>query len=347
MCSVPILSICVPTYNRCELLNLALQNLIQVCTGKETFVEIVISDNASTDFTEKLLAEYGANHENIKTFRQPKNIGSIANCFYLVQNMAKGKYCWLVGDDDCVMPEAVGRILGVLAEYPDLSVMALNHFMVDILDRNSYIEGKLGCERFLGSKNMSSCPTSGLLENAAKVIEKGDHDFRFMTHISAQVFRRQDWCRRIESHEGSTVEQPFASVECMYPHLIFFMEQNVNRSVWFEAPPAIAVGIGSQEWADSWMSIVLKSHDLLKFYRTIGVCPNYIHRTEENWMRLWSESLIILTRKLIKGNEDNLLILKFVKKSFHRFGLLTFLLSKQIKHEIIMRIHKMERHQVF
>ena len=47
----PLLSICIPTYNRSEQLRRALESLV----GQEGFseVEVVISDNCSTDGTEE------------------------------------------------------------------------------------------------------------------------------------------------------------------------------------------------------------------------------------------------------------------------------------------------------
>ena len=47
---MPVLSICIPTYNRCEYL---MNNLQHICEHQEYDFEIIISDNASTDDTYK------------------------------------------------------------------------------------------------------------------------------------------------------------------------------------------------------------------------------------------------------------------------------------------------------
>lgn len=52
---MPILSICIPTYNRCGYLYLTLKSIVeQELFQNTTDVEIVISDNCSTDLTEKI-----------------------------------------------------------------------------------------------------------------------------------------------------------------------------------------------------------------------------------------------------------------------------------------------------
>lgn len=52
----PILSICIPTFNRCGYLYFALKNIVEQNIFKNTYdVEIVILDNASSDLTEQIV----------------------------------------------------------------------------------------------------------------------------------------------------------------------------------------------------------------------------------------------------------------------------------------------------
>ena len=60
----PLLSICIPTYNRASYLEGAIQNIItDNAFGDE--VEIIISDNASTDNTEEIAKKYTQKHYNL------------------------------------------------------------------------------------------------------------------------------------------------------------------------------------------------------------------------------------------------------------------------------------------
>lgn len=83
----PLLSICIPTYNRAEYLKKTIDSIINQKDFDER-IEIVISDNCSTDNTENLCMEYTSKFSNIKYFRNDDNIAD--RNFPLVINRAKG-----------------------------------------------------------------------------------------------------------------------------------------------------------------------------------------------------------------------------------------------------------------
>lgn len=93
----PLLSICIPTYNRAEVLRDTLEHYTS-CEEFDDEVELIISDNASTDATKSLCTEYAEQYKNIRYFRNKENIMD-AN-FYTVLNYAKGEYLKLA--NDCV-----------------------------------------------------------------------------------------------------------------------------------------------------------------------------------------------------------------------------------------------------
>jgi len=78
-------------------------------------VEIVISDNASTDATQAVVAEYTAKYPSILYSRADTNQGPDAN-FLRVVSLASGTYCWLLSDDDTVQPGAITTILQEIQE---------------------------------------------------------------------------------------------------------------------------------------------------------------------------------------------------------------------------------------
>ena len=68
--SFPVLSICIPTRNRCHLLRLSLESLTrQPIFSNTDAVEIVVSDNASDDETaevvDKFIKKYGEKKSGI------------------------------------------------------------------------------------------------------------------------------------------------------------------------------------------------------------------------------------------------------------------------------------------
>lgn len=92
----PLVSICIPTYNRSEYLRLSLERYICEPEFLNGCVEIVISDNASTDDTELLAREYAEKYANIRYFRNAYNIRD--RNFPLALGRGRGKLHRLCND---------------------------------------------------------------------------------------------------------------------------------------------------------------------------------------------------------------------------------------------------------
>ena len=94
--SKPIVSICIPTYNRAKYLKKSIDSIISQPEFQNGEVEIVISDNASTDKTEDLVQKYGSEYENIIYFKNSQNI--VCENFPLALRRGHGIYRKLCND---------------------------------------------------------------------------------------------------------------------------------------------------------------------------------------------------------------------------------------------------------
>lgn len=104
----------IPTFNRARFLHELLTELCPQLLDRQE-VELLISDNASTDDTSKIIAEFQQKGLNFRYLRNETNIGSDAN-FLQCFDQSRGKYVWLIGDDDIVLPKAVSRLIPLLKE---------------------------------------------------------------------------------------------------------------------------------------------------------------------------------------------------------------------------------------
>lgn len=115
-----ILSICIPTINRSEILQQTLESLLsyEVFDGR---VQIVVGDNASTDNTEDVVNDFIERYpdKNIKYFKNKTNIG-IKNFFKVLEN-ADGLYCKLLNDYSQLSNEDLTKILSKVLKYKDYS----------------------------------------------------------------------------------------------------------------------------------------------------------------------------------------------------------------------------------
>lgn len=93
---LPLLSVCLITYNQKQYVRQAIESIIMQET---TFsCEIIIADDGSTDGTREIIEEF-VNKYPIKAILQEKNVGAAQNWLDLL-NAAKGKFvAYLEGDD--------------------------------------------------------------------------------------------------------------------------------------------------------------------------------------------------------------------------------------------------------
>jgi glycosyltransferase involved in cell wall biosynthesis len=82
-------------------------------------IELVISDNASTDGTEGICRALAAADPRVRYHRQSENIGLLNN-FVATIGLAGGEYFRWIGDDDRLQPTYVSRCLGEFEKDPRL-----------------------------------------------------------------------------------------------------------------------------------------------------------------------------------------------------------------------------------
>jgi len=118
------LSICIPTYNRARLLEECLDAILSQAVENAS-VEILISDNKSTDNTRHLVQQYQMKYPFIRYFCNTKNVDFDGNIIVCIEQ-AQGEYISFVSDDDLAVPEMYRRILEeIRLKRP--SIIYLNH----------------------------------------------------------------------------------------------------------------------------------------------------------------------------------------------------------------------------
>ena len=74
----PLLSICIPTRNRADVLNLCLKSIVEDSAFSDD-IEVVVSDNCSTDNTKETVYSFSEKHQNIKYFMNDTDVGGDRN----------------------------------------------------------------------------------------------------------------------------------------------------------------------------------------------------------------------------------------------------------------------------
>ena len=108
-------SICIPTYNQAPYLEKAIRSAAQQSLMP---IEIIVSDDCSTDETPKILQELLNNISFLKVIRQPKNVGIVQNtnsCFHL----ATGDFIVRLDSDDYLSPDYCKKFVELMLSYPE------------------------------------------------------------------------------------------------------------------------------------------------------------------------------------------------------------------------------------
>ena len=112
----PEISVIVPTYNRAELLRRAVQSVLK---QDSCDIEIIISDNCSTDNTSKVINELRNNCPISLTYsRNDRNLGMVGNWNHALFKLARGRYAMILSDDDYLLdPTYLQKAIAIIKKH--------------------------------------------------------------------------------------------------------------------------------------------------------------------------------------------------------------------------------------
>jgi glycosyltransferase involved in cell wall biosynthesis len=122
-----LVTIGIPVYNGMPRIERAIKSAL---AQSHRPLQIVISDNASSDRTDAVCREYARQYEEITFLSNPENLGATRN-FNRVYAAGEGPYFKWMGHDDVLDPSAVAKAVAILEDNPAL---AIAHWLERIVD---------------------------------------------------------------------------------------------------------------------------------------------------------------------------------------------------------------------
>ncbi len=113
----PVLSICIPTYNRGGFAKNAVENVLNSWKGDD--IEVVVSDNCSQDNTKELLEQI--EDHRFSYYRNNENLGAAYNT-HLTFMKAKGEYAYLTSDEDDIIISEIPYLINYFKTNPQTSI---------------------------------------------------------------------------------------------------------------------------------------------------------------------------------------------------------------------------------
>jgi glycosyltransferase involved in cell wall biosynthesis len=198
-----LLSICIPTYNRADILSRTLEELFVNPDFDAAKIEVVVSDNASTDHTAEVVARY----PSVRYYRNETNLGSNPN-FTVLLNRARGKYLRLMNDTVRFNEGMLGKML---REIEAADQTRENLYFASSLPRTKHKEYVVhGKNQFIGiiSFYITWIANFGMWRTDFEKIEDKD---RFVDTLLHQV----DWtlCMAGNGKEAKIYNDKFLQVE--------------------------------------------------------------------------------------------------------------------------------------
>ena len=201
----PQLTIAIPTYNRLVTLKKSLQKVLDYTEGHDE-IELFVSDNASTDGTKEYIEDLQKKYNNLNYYRNDRNLGldgNFLNCF----QKAKGKYLWMISDDDYIMENAVELVLKVVVQEP--VIVYCNSYLKEGVDDGPLAKGGITFLKdrnsFLKSLGIYITFVSGLVYNMSLVrkiedLEQYKGENLLLSHIALDIMRENGTYVLIKEH---------------------------------------------------------------------------------------------------------------------------------------------------
>jgi glycosyltransferase involved in cell wall biosynthesis len=213
------LSVCIATRNRGDFIGETLASIAAQCTDA---VEIVVLDGASTDNTEQVVRGLQEAFASLHYFRQENN-GGVDRDYATAVGLATGEYCWLMSDDDLLMPGAVATILRAIE--CNYSLIVVNSEV-----RNLDLSELIDANRLRLSEDRVYTPAhfEALFEDVSG----------YLGYIGAVVIRRSLWEQRSrEPYYGS-----------YFIHVGVIFQERLPGDTLVISQPLISVRFGNTQW---------------------------------------------------------------------------------------------------
>lgn len=287
-----LLSICIPTYNRVDSLNDCLNSiLIADKNQKNLKYEICISDNGSVENTDTIVDAYKSKLK-IKYNKNEKNLGFALNALKTV-SMSEGKYIWMIGNDDLLMPNSLNKLDKIFKENTDVEYFFINSFHL----HSNFVK------KFNRPFDTINLPVS-TLKSISKTKESRRAEFwevidpevswDFLIGIFLSIFKREKWekYKSILNPEEIKDSRYWSNTDNTLIHPKIMCCAFKDSPAFICAEPLSVNLQGEREWGDLYEFIeIIRLPELLDFYRSKGMslkryllCKNFALRNFSNYL---------------------------------------------------------------
>jgi glycosyltransferase involved in cell wall biosynthesis len=123
----PLVSIGLPVFNGQNFLEEAIESVLSQTYSN---LELIISDNGSTDNTQKICYNYVKQDKRVQYYRLSKNYGAAKN-YNRTFKFSNGKYFKWLAHDDLLTNTNISRSVKIMEKYPDITLCGCQKIIID------------------------------------------------------------------------------------------------------------------------------------------------------------------------------------------------------------------------
>ncbi|WP_416670299.1 glycosyltransferase family 2 protein [Egbenema bharatensis] len=172
----PKISVCIPTYNRSQLLPIAITSVLE---QTESQFEIIVCDDGSSDDTAAVMERF-LEDSRVRYIRHLHNIGK-SNNMRSGFEAATGDYFIKFDDDDRLTPAFLSKTASILDAHPEVDFVGTDHWIIDPFNQRDLRATELNSQRW-----GRSALTEGIITELLEVVF-----IQQSLQIGATLFRRE------------------------------------------------------------------------------------------------------------------------------------------------------------
>lgn len=264
--SSPLLSICIPTLNRADLLKVSLENVLSEAEAFPGEVEVVVSDNASTDGTAQILAAYAG---RVRSQRLDSTVGYASSVLSAVCDLAQGHFVWVLGDDDMIIRGSLKRVLDSLREHPEIAYHYLNFGWIDVKARTDVVL-TMDSVPPIGPSTVWQCDTFETLDlNRIEDLTflPGNNPSALFSGIFCFVAKRDIYIsQRYSLNPSNSLDGSSVLLDDCFPHAMITLPKMAGHAVRYLGQPCLLQGVGGWEWKGyAYKNMLFGTHQLFSW----------------------------------------------------------------------------------
>lgn len=290
-----LLSICIPTYQR----KIELESLILSITSQPNVdwneIEVIISDNHSTDGTKDFLQTLTDNPIFVIKLNE-ENIGMVPNWKQTIQ-LAKGEFIWLVGSDDLLVDNTLNDLLLTIKANKTLDLFFLNNFkwMPSEDFKKTY--------KFHEISNIEKECENEISERVQTISSLIDRRVDAFTAIYTLIMKQNHWRKALDLYNDEV--HIFSNAINCFPHTFYIAKNLFHLPGYYYGKPVILAShnVGWVEYEAIYITQYLP--EIYKSWIANGAAKKIV-REYKNILISWNHSELVpkLLNKKLKGYEN-------------------------------------------